>query len=426
MRRFSQTIQRLGAMFDEQEQRRFAMHGLTLAVVAVAALIRWTIDVGGEPQFWLFYAAIAVAAARGGAASAATAALASLLVARVAVGVSWTAGALFLVEGLTIAFVAGGLTRSVEKERRRLLALEPWMRDLKSSERQGRLVDSAFSRLDEAAETVVVLLDRSGRVSDWRLGATRLYGHAAPDIVGTSPTALFDDLSDDGFARLVADARQNGGSHAGRQRRADGTTFAADVQIRPLSRGGFDGFAMIVRDLTRQEAYSELQAEADVATRQLALLHHVTDPSLNALAGPAFITTILDRLRSAIEADGVALVYMERLRRRVLHAAGGLPCERGLALPPLDLRRFDAGRTVMIHNDAAGVAESSVAGWPGDVTSMKAVPVVRAGSAQAVMEVVNRRSRPATEWEIVLVQVAAARIAGFLQDDRYADSGAVA
>jgi hypothetical protein len=136
--------------------------------------------------------------------------------------------------------------------------------------------------------------------------------------------------------------------------------------------------------------------------------------------------TLLDRLREAIDAEGVALVYMEKFRRRVICAESGLQCERGVYRPPLDMRRADAGRTLMIHNDAAAVAESSAAGWPADVTSMMAMPVVRAGSTQAVMEVVYRTGRRATEWEIALVQVAAARIAGLLQEDRYADSGAVA
>jgi hypothetical protein len=57
---------------------------------------------------------------------------------------------------------------------------------------------------------------------------------------------------------------------------------------------------------------------------------------------------------------------------------------------------------------------------------MMAMPVVRAGSPHAMMEVVYRTGRRATEWEIALGQVAAARIAGILQDDQFAGSGAVA
>ena len=80
----------------------------------------------------------------------------------------------------------------------------------------------------------------------------------------------------------------------------------------------------------------------------------------------------------------------------------------------------------MIHNDSAAVAEVSAAVWPDDVSSLIAVPVVRAGSTKAVMEVVNRTGRRATEWEIALVQVVAARIAGFLEDESYVHTAGTA
>ena len=78
----------------------------------------------------------------------------------------------------------------------------------------------------------------------------------------------------------------------------------------------------------------------------------------------------------------------------------------------------------MIHNDPAAVAEVSAAVWPDDVSSLIAVPLVRAGSTTAVLEVVNRTGRRATEWEIALVQVVAARMAGFLEDGSYMDAAA--
>jgi signal transduction protein with GAF and PtsI domain len=68
------------------------------------------------------------------------------------------------------------------------------------------------------------------------------------------------------------------------------------------------------------------------------------------------------------------------------------------------------------------VAEVSAAVWPDDVSSLIAVPLVRAGSTTAVLEVVNRTGRRATEWEIALVQVVAARIAGFLANESNLDA----
>ena len=78
----------------------------------------------------------------------------------------------------------------------------------------------------------------------------------------------------------------------------------------------------------------------------------------------------------------------------------------------------------MIHNDPAGVSEVSAAVWPDDVSSLIAVPLVRAGSTTAVLEAVNRTGRRASEWEIALVQVVAARMAGFLEDDSSLNDGA--
>ena len=78
----------------------------------------------------------------------------------------------------------------------------------------------------------------------------------------------------------------------------------------------------------------------------------------------------------------------------------------------------------MIHNDPAAVVEVSAAVWPDDVSSLIGVPLVRAGSTTAVLEAVNRTGRRATEWEIALVQVVAARIAGFVEDESYVDAAA--
>jgi PAS domain S-box-containing protein len=410
---------------ETTERKRLIAHAIAVGAVAAAVAVRWILGAGGSAPFALFFAAIAVSAAYGGFAPALVAALASLLTVRITADVAFAAALLFAAEGVAIALVVVVLRASLDGERKRMRAMEPWMRELKSTERQGRLVDSAFNHLDEAADTVVVVLDGAGRVSSWRAGATRLYGRRAEEMVGSIPSQLFDELPDEGFARLISAARQGEAGHTGRQRRGDGSSFDADVRLRPLSRGGFDGFAMIVRDLTSEQAFRQLRQEADVANRQLLTLRHVTDPSLNSMAGSDFVATLLDRLREAIDAEGVALVSMEKFRRRVVCAASGLQSERGIYRPPLDLRRADAARTLMIHNDKAAVAEASVAGWPADVSSMMAMPVVRAGSTQAMMEVVYRTGRRATEWEIALVQVAAARIAGF-QDDRYSDSGAVA
>ena len=184
---------------------------------------------------------------------------------------------------------------------------------------------------------------------------------------------------------------------------------------------------MIVRDLTHQQAraaadwstaetHAHLRSEVELAQRQLWTLQELTDPTLNLLGAVQFVSELLDRLRSAIHAEGVALVHFGRHRRHLLCASEGLQCQRvhqrsGAAVTT------DRARAVMIHNDPTAAAEVSAAVWPDDVSSLIAVPLVRAGSTTAVLEVVNRTGRRATEWEIALVQVVAARMAGFLEDE---------
>ena len=229
------------------------------------------------------------------------------------------------------------------------------------------------------------------------------------------------------FHRLLAEARGATARRSCRQLRADGTTFEAEIEVSPLGPDGRDGFTMVVRDLTHQQAraaadwsaaetHAQLRSEVELAQRQLWTLQELTDPTLSLLGAVQFVSELLDRLRSAIHAEGVALVHFGRHPRHLLCATEGLQCQRihqrsGVAVT------IDRARAVMIHNDPTAVAEVSAAVWPDDVSSLIAVPLVRAGSTTAVLEVVNRTGRRATEWEIALVQVVAARMAGFLEDE---------
>jgi PAS domain S-box-containing protein len=281
-----------------------------------------------------------------------------------------------------------------------------------------------------------VLLDRDGRVVDWRAGATRLYQHKRTAVLGLSAATLFGpECTEKTFASLLATARHGVGRLVGQHRRADGSLFAADVEITPLSKGGLDGFAMIVRDLTHQQAWdafatsatethAQLRREADVAHHQLATLQYLTDPTLNSLDSVGLVTTLLDRLQEVIDAEGIALVHTGRFRRRVFCADNGLQCLRGSQRPFAEPRAEQPDRALIVHNDPESVLQLSAVQWPEGVSSLIAVPVVSAGSRQAVIEVVSTRRRHSTEWDIALVQVVAARVAGLPHDDSYADAGA--
>lgn len=167
-----------------------------------------------------------------------------------------------------------------------------------------------------------------------------------------------------------------------------------------------------------------LRAEADVARLQLSTLQSVTDPLLNDLDGPTLVSSLLERVRLALDADGVALYHLAGVRGRVFSATGGIRLLETGRRRPSELAHYQTGRTALVHNDAARVINTSLCHWPEEVTSLTAVPVVYAGRLQVVVEVANIRARRSTEWELALVQVVAERAAGLLREDTYA--GAVA
>ena len=175
------------------------------------------------------------------------------------------------------------------------------------------------------------------------------------------------------------------------------------------------------------EAHAKLRNEADVARLQLTTLQSVTDPALNTLHGPQLATALLERVRVALGADGVALYHPHGLQGRIIAASGGLqPRKEGGRYARPESSEYQMGRTALVHNDAARVLDTSLCGWPSEVTSLIVVPVVHSGRLQLVVEVANERARRSTEWELALIQVVAERAAGIVRQDLPISGNAVA
>jgi PAS domain-containing protein len=422
------------------EWKRLGALVFALALVGLATVAKALAGGDAGSAFLLSGAVVAISASVGGLSAGAVAGLAALLVARVTSPVSPTSSLLFVVEAVVISLVVGRMS-AVAQERRRLLeATERRIRELQAVERHGRAIEIACSRLEQVSnDFVLVMLDYQGRIATWRAGAVRLYGAGTEGVVGTSGGALFwPAIADEEFTRLLADARRGAvARRSGRHRRADGTLFDADVEIQQVAEQGSEGFTMLIRDRTREQeaqafaaaasdAQAALRHEADAAQRQLATLQSVTDPSLNASPEAHVVTALLDRLREAVAADGVALVQVDASQPRVFPASGGLQPTLEAGLRRASARSLSDGRVLLIQNDPSRVAEMSVMGWPEAVSSLITVPVLHAGRLQGAIEVVDVRGRRSTEWEIALIQVVAARTAGMPHGDGALGPGATA
>jgi GAF domain-containing protein len=170
-------------------------------------------------------------------------------------------------------------------------------------------------------------------------------------------------------------------------------------------------------------AHAQVSHEADLARLQLTTLQSVTDPDLNGFRTSESVTMLLDRLRGALNADGVAVCSVEGRTGRIFSSSEGVAPLGAVRRSQPDVRDFHTRRTTLVHNDAGRVADMTLCGWPADITSLIAVPVVHGGRLQLIVEVANRQGRRSTEWELALIQVVAERAGGLLRQESY---GAVA
>jgi hypothetical protein len=413
--------------------------GMAILGVLAAAGLKWLFGLTETASsLLLFSLVVAFSAAAAGFRAASVAALTSVLIARLTSSLPLSASLVFGIEALLLALLVSTLADAVEDDGKLFEQKDRRIRELDDEVRRLRAIDLAYERLEhEPLDYAVAVLDFEGRVAAWRDSAARLFGRDR-SAEGQPVLRVIGTFIEDRLGQAMAAARSGAvGTFEAHVTRTDGSTFDADFEIRTLTGNRFDGFLMLVRDRTREQEWKAfaaasadaqvvLREEADVAHRQLATLQHVTDPMLNLLPPAQTAVALLDRLRAAIDADGVALIRIGPFRRRIVSLNDTLMAQGAAERRQNDARTPQDDRILVIQNDAARVAAMSLVNWPETVSSLIAVPVVSGGTIEGTIEVVGMRSRRSTEWEIALVQVVAARIAGRLQDESYLDAGAVA
>ena len=187
----------------------------------------------------------------------------------------------------------------------------------------------------------IFMLDPGGVIVSWNIGAQRIKGYLAEEIIGTHFSAFYppDDVASGKPAMgLRAAATEGRWEEEGWRVRKDGTRFWASVVITPLydESGGLRGFGKVTRDLT-----FGLRPPADGLVESLAGYLEQT------MTGVAF--ELVHDLDDEPPAETVVTVYricQESLTNVRKHAAA--------ANVVVELASLDLGVHVRVRDDGVG------------------------------------------------------------------------
>lgn len=253
---------------------------------------------------------------------------------------------------------------------------------LRASEERFRLM------VESVQDYAIFMLDREGHVSTWNLGAQRLKGYEADEIIGLHFRRFYPvELQERKHPEFELEVARAEGRYEeeGWRVRKDGTEFWANVVITALfdRDGKHLGFAKVTRDMTERRAAEtrlaasnrELRTVADRTEEFLAIIAHELQSPVATITGAAdILLDYWDRLEEVERVDTLRRIGAggERIRRLLddLLTASRLDAGTFTVAPvPVSLRDV-LDRTVheledqAVHVEAAGVGELTVLADP--------------------------------------------------------------
>lgn len=148
--------------------------------------------------------------------------------------------------------------------------------------------------VEAITDYAIFMLDAEGRVMSWNLGAERITGYRAEEIIGTHAERFYPEQErDEGVPLRELDIARSEGRHECEswRIRKDGTHYWAQVLTDPVhgEHGELIGFAKIVRDLSERRRADEALRRSQEQFR--LLVQSVTDYAIFMLDKGGYVSS---------------------------------------------------------------------------------------------------------------------------------------
>ncbi len=187
---------------------------------------------------------------------------------------------------------------------------------LRDSEERFRLLVNAV--VDHA----IFMLDADGRIASWNVGAERLKGYRAEEIIGRHFSVFYppDAIERNWPERELRAAREYGRfEDEGWRVRKDGTEFWANVVITAIRNadGSIRGYAKITRDVTERDRVRALERSARHTDEFLAMLGHELRNPLGSIRNAAYVIQHAGQSPPVVKASDILQRQLDHLSRMV-------------------------------------------------------------------------------------------------------------